>query len=177
MVLGAFVEGHADLTDEAGRRRIAGPGYLPGRARSGRPSDRWRPRPSIWKALREVYGTTREQRRWVHKTANVVNQLPKSVQPRAKQHLQDIWMGRDQGLPRPQDGNDHDLQAVPVGQQEVATPEWLAPNRRDRPRRQIQGRRKANRTRRLKPASPIFDDSSSWTSTRGLGTIFLPSSD
>ena len=46
----------------------------------------------FWKALREVYGTTREQRRWVHKTANVLNKLPKSVQPRAKQHLQDIWM-------------------------------------------------------------------------------------
>jgi transposase-like protein len=46
----------------------------------------------FWKALREVYGTTREQRCWVHKTANVLNKLPKSVQPRAKQHLQDIWM-------------------------------------------------------------------------------------
>ena len=46
----------------------------------------------FWKALREVYGTTREQRCWVHKTANVLNKLPKSVQPRAKRHLQDIWM-------------------------------------------------------------------------------------
>ena len=46
----------------------------------------------FWKALREVHGTTREQRCWVHKTANVLNKLPKSVQPRAKQHLQDIWM-------------------------------------------------------------------------------------
>jgi transposase-like protein len=46
----------------------------------------------FWKALREVYGTTREQRCWVHKTANVLNKVPKSVQPRAKQHLQDIWM-------------------------------------------------------------------------------------
>ena len=49
----------------------------------------------FWKALREVYGTTREQRCWVHKTANVLNKLPKSVQPRAKQHRQDIWMARD----------------------------------------------------------------------------------
>ncbi len=46
----------------------------------------------FWKALREVYGTAREQRCWVHKNANVLNKLPKSVQPRAKQHLQDIWM-------------------------------------------------------------------------------------
>jgi transposase-like protein len=46
----------------------------------------------FWKALREVYGQTREQRCWVHKTANVLNKLPKSLQPRAKGHLQDIWM-------------------------------------------------------------------------------------
>ena len=46
----------------------------------------------FWKALREVYGQTREQRCWVHKTANVLNKLPKSIQPRAKQHLQEIWM-------------------------------------------------------------------------------------
>ena len=46
----------------------------------------------FWKALRELYGQTREQRCWVHKTANVLNKLPKSIQPRAKQHLQEIWM-------------------------------------------------------------------------------------
>ena len=46
----------------------------------------------FWKALREVYGTTREQRCWVHKTANVLNKLPNPVQPRAKQQLQEIWM-------------------------------------------------------------------------------------
>ena len=192
----------------------------------------------FWKALREVYGTTREQRCWVHKTANVLNKLPKSVQPRAKQHLQDIWMAetravaekafdffleaygpkydkavaclakdrdvllafydfpaehwkhirttnpiestfasvrlrerapqdhQDQGLPQPHDGAHHGLQAVPVGQQEVAPPGRLAPHRRHHSRRQIQGRRKANRTRRLKPASPTFDNSSSWRTAR-----------
>ena len=46
----------------------------------------------FWKALRQVYGHTREQRCWVHKTANVLNKLPKSVQGKAKGHLQDIWM-------------------------------------------------------------------------------------
>ena len=46
----------------------------------------------FWKALRQVYGATREQRCWVHKTANVLNKLPKSVQARAKPHLQEIWM-------------------------------------------------------------------------------------
>ena len=46
----------------------------------------------FWKALREVYGEAREQRCWVHKTINVLNQMPKSLQARAKGHLQDIWM-------------------------------------------------------------------------------------
>ncbi len=46
----------------------------------------------FWKALREVYGETREQRCWVHKSANVLNQMPKSLQAKTKGHLQDIWM-------------------------------------------------------------------------------------
>ncbi len=46
----------------------------------------------FWKALREVYGATRAQRCCVHKTANVLNDMPKSLQPKAKAHLQDIWM-------------------------------------------------------------------------------------
>jgi putative transposase len=46
----------------------------------------------FWAALRQVYGPTREQRCWVHKTANVLNKLPKSLQGKAKSHLQDIWM-------------------------------------------------------------------------------------
>ena len=46
----------------------------------------------FWKALRQVYPETREQRWWVHKTANVLNKLPKRVQPSAKQMLHQIWM-------------------------------------------------------------------------------------
>ena len=45
----------------------------------------------FWAALREVFATTREQRCWVHKTMNVLNAMPKSVQPKAKGHLHDIW--------------------------------------------------------------------------------------
>ncbi len=45
----------------------------------------------FWTALREVFASTREQRCWVHKTMNVLNALPKSVQSRAKSHLHDIW--------------------------------------------------------------------------------------
>ncbi len=46
----------------------------------------------FWKAIGELWPKTREQRCWVHKTANVLNKLPKSQQPRAKRMLQDIWM-------------------------------------------------------------------------------------
>jgi transposase-like protein len=46
----------------------------------------------FWKALGEVWPTTREQRCWVHKTANVLNKLPKSLQGKAKRALQEIWM-------------------------------------------------------------------------------------
>jgi putative transposase len=51
----------------------------------------------FWKALAEVYGKTRGQRCWVHKTANVLNNLPKSVQPKAKEALHEIWMAETKG--------------------------------------------------------------------------------
>ena len=46
----------------------------------------------FWKAIKQVYPKTREQRCWVHKTANVLDKLPKRLQPEAKQKLHDIWM-------------------------------------------------------------------------------------
>jgi transposase-like protein len=46
----------------------------------------------FWKALGEIWPMTREQRCWVHKTANALNKLPKSQQPKAKRSLQEIWM-------------------------------------------------------------------------------------
>jgi putative transposase len=46
----------------------------------------------FWQALEEVWPKTRGQRCWVHKTANVLNKLPKSQQPKAKRALQEIWM-------------------------------------------------------------------------------------
>ncbi len=45
----------------------------------------------FWAACRKLWPTTREQRCWVHKTANVLNKLPKSVQPKAKAMLHEIW--------------------------------------------------------------------------------------
>ena len=46
----------------------------------------------FWQAIEEVWPKTRGQRCWVHKTANVLNKLPKSRQSKAKQALQEIWM-------------------------------------------------------------------------------------
>lgn len=46
----------------------------------------------FWNAINKVYPQTRHQRCWVHKTANVMNKLPKSVQPKVKEALHDIWM-------------------------------------------------------------------------------------
>ena len=46
----------------------------------------------FWKALPQVFATTRTQRCWVHKTANVLDKLPKSVQPKAKEMLHAIYL-------------------------------------------------------------------------------------
>jgi len=49
----------------------------------------------FWKALDEVSPTTRHQRCTVHKTANVLDKMPKSVQPAAKSDLREIWAAPD----------------------------------------------------------------------------------
>ena len=46
----------------------------------------------FWKALAEVFPTTKEQRCWVHKTANVLDKLPKNKQAKAKSMIHEIWM-------------------------------------------------------------------------------------
>lgn len=46
----------------------------------------------FWKALPQVFGRTRTQRCWKHKSANVLNKLPKGLQAKAKADLNDIWM-------------------------------------------------------------------------------------
>lgn len=45
----------------------------------------------FWTALRKLSPETKEQRCTVHKTANVLNKMPKSIQPRAKGDLHEIW--------------------------------------------------------------------------------------
>jgi putative transposase len=46
----------------------------------------------FWKAVKQVWPAIREQRCWVHKTANVLDKLPKGIQPKAKAKLHEIWM-------------------------------------------------------------------------------------
>lgn len=46
----------------------------------------------FWQACAEIFPDTTTQRCWVHKTMNVLNKLPKSLQPKAKDRLHEIWM-------------------------------------------------------------------------------------
>ena len=49
----------------------------------------------FWKALEEVFPQTRHQRCWVHKTANILNKMPKSLHVKAKVDLHNIWMAEN----------------------------------------------------------------------------------
>ncbi|GAA3797372.1 IS256 family transposase [Streptomyces coacervatus] len=49
----------------------------------------------FWNASQEVFPDTRHQRCWVHKTANVLDALPKSAQPAAKRAIQEIYNAED----------------------------------------------------------------------------------
>jgi len=51
----------------------------------------------FWNALRKEYPECVHQQCWVHKTANVLNKVPKSLQGKMKADLHEIWMGRDEG--------------------------------------------------------------------------------
>ena len=54
----------------------------------------------FWKALRGVFPDPREQRCWVHKTANVLDALPKMAQPAAKNAIADIYNAEDKDQAR-----------------------------------------------------------------------------
>jgi putative transposase len=49
----------------------------------------------FWKALDEAFPTTRRQRCWVHKTANVLNKFPKTMQSNAHNNLREMWLSPD----------------------------------------------------------------------------------
>ena len=87
----ALADGHresseswADLLRDCKRRGMSAPVLAAGDGALG-----------FWKAVREVFPTTGEQRCWFHKIANVLNALPKSAQPGAKAALAEIWQAED----------------------------------------------------------------------------------
>ena len=55
----------------------------------------------FWKALDEAFPSTRHQRCWRHKTLNVLDKLPKSVQPNARRDLREIWLSETALSPTP----------------------------------------------------------------------------
>ncbi|GAA3786660.1 IS256 family transposase [Sphaerisporangium flaviroseum] len=85
-------ESWADLMRDCARRGMRAPVLAVGDGALG-----------FWKALAEVFPETREERCWVHKTANVLDSMPKSAQPGAKKAIQDIYNAEDR---------DHAAQAI-----------------------------------------------------------------
>ncbi|WP_404195948.1 IS256 family transposase [Streptomyces tauricus] len=77
-------ESWASLLRDAARRGMRAPVLAVGDGALG-----------FWNALHEVFPETRHQRCWVHKTANVLDCLPKSAQPAAKKAIQDIYNAED----------------------------------------------------------------------------------
>ncbi len=49
----------------------------------------------FWSALDEVFPKTKRQRCWVHKTANILDKLPKSLQPKAKSMIHEMYMAEN----------------------------------------------------------------------------------
>jgi transposase-like protein len=77
-------ESWADLLRDCARRGMRAPVLAVGDGALG-----------FWGALREVFPTTREQRCWFHKIANVLSALPRSAHPGAKKALAEIWNAED----------------------------------------------------------------------------------
>ncbi|MFE7621870.1 IS256 family transposase [Streptomyces sp. NPDC057496] len=77
-------ESWANLLRDAARRGMRAPVLAVGDGALG-----------FWNAVHEVFPSTRHQRCWVHKTANVLDGLPKSAQPSAKKAIQDICNAED----------------------------------------------------------------------------------
>jgi transposase-like protein len=87
----ALAEGHresagswADLLRDCARRGMPAPVLAVGDGALG-----------FWKAIRDVFPDTKEQRCWFHKIANVLSALPKSAHPGAKRALAEIWNAED----------------------------------------------------------------------------------
>jgi putative transposase len=85
-------ESWADLLRSCRRRGMSAPVLAVGDGALG-----------FWKAVRDVFPTTREQRCWFHKSGNVLSALPKSAHPGARAALAEIYNAEDK---------DHALKAV-----------------------------------------------------------------
>jgi putative transposase len=85
-------ESWADLLRDCKRRGMTAPVLTVGDGALG-----------FWKAVRDVFPETREQRCWWHKTGNVLAALPKSAHPAAKKALAEIYNA---------EGKDHALKAA-----------------------------------------------------------------
>ena len=79
----------------------------------------------FWSAIEEICPETRHQRCWVHKTANILNHLPKTAQPKAKKALHQIWMAET----RTNAGNAFDLF---IDSYDAKYPKAMANLRKDR---------------------------------------------
>ena len=107
MIMGATGEGKKEFVAlaTAARERDVMEGAIDrpeaARSRCWRRARDWRRRARLLEALCEVYRQDPEQRCWVHKTANVLNKLPKSVQRKAKDELQKIWMAETRAAAKP----------------------------------------------------------------------------
>ena len=77
-------ESWADLLRDCRRRGMTAPVLAVGDGALG-----------FWKALRDVFPETREQRCWFHKSSNVLAALPKSAHPGALVAMKDIYMAED----------------------------------------------------------------------------------
>lgn len=82
-------ESWADLLRDSARRGTGAPVLAAGDGALG-----------FWKALAEVFPEARHQRRWIHKTANVLNAPPKSAQPGARREPQDTGRGSTDAIHR-----------------------------------------------------------------------------
>lgn len=81
---GESTESWADLLRDCKRRGMQAPVLAVGDGALG-----------FWKAIRDVFPATREQRCWWHKTGNVLSALPKSTQPGALAAIREIWQAED----------------------------------------------------------------------------------
>jgi transposase-like protein len=71
----------------------------------------------FWKAIGEVWPKIREQRCWVHKSANILNQAAQEPAAQAKRMLQDIWMAetrKDGNHLRDRTTQDDPLEGMPL---------------------------------------------------------------